>query len=109
MFQSPDERGGYCDRGSKPQREAAGYLATRFNPLTSGAGTATLIMWFSDIQLGKSFQSPDERGGYCDLVTLRFGGYRADSGFQSPDERGGYCDYSIGTLRIRTMGEVSIP
>ena len=89
-FQSPDERGGYCDydeevtlrygsmEGFNPLTSGAGTATSttfslwrsqwwrRFNPLTSGAGTATRVLhatrWSEAL-----FQSPDERGGYCDM------------------------------------------
>ncbi len=37
-----------------------------FNPLTSGAGTATSLLIADLGGAIPSFQSPDERGGYCD-------------------------------------------
>ncbi len=38
LFQSPDERGGYCDQINAVAKATA---REGFNPLTSGAGTAT--------------------------------------------------------------------
>ncbi len=40
LFQSPDERGGYCDAPRWTEESAT--IRKGFNPLTSGAGTATL-------------------------------------------------------------------
>ncbi len=45
-FQSPDERGGYCDNCRVAGVTA---LVACFNPLTSGAGTATLYVF---VELG---------------------------------------------------------
>ncbi len=61
-----------------------------FNPLTSGAGTATRATTHGERPCSK-FQSPDERGGYCDYERGIADGLIAVL-FQSPDERGGYCD-----------------
>ena len=63
-FQSPDERGGYCDTG-RPHRPDPSMMRG-FNPLTSGAGTATSPVWSRLSNARILFQSPDERGGYCD-------------------------------------------
>ena len=38
-----------------------------FNPLTSGAGTATRTIVTQTEPWKPLFQSPDERGGYCDM------------------------------------------
>ncbi len=55
-----------------------------------------------------AFQSPDERGGYCDKnqCTLYCLGL---CWFQSPDERGGYCDFDVGTVKECAVHSVSIP
>ncbi len=41
------------------------------------------------------FQSPDERGGYCDKENTLEEWIKLAVRFQSPDERGGYCDCGI--------------
>ncbi len=82
LFQSPDERGGYCDQ---PARLSAP----------------------PELQ---TFQSPDERGGYCDDTSSVPALAAAFARFQSPDERGGYCDRRKPLDHVRQRsGMVSIP
>ena len=106
-FQSPDERG----RVLRPPRtrKLARQLARVFNPLTSGAGTATSSLSAVSGRATSMFQSPDERGGYCDLLgMLGLGGLRTYE-FQSPDERGRVLRQQCGGLVVALLGHVSIP
>ena len=86
LFQSPDERGRVlrlCALSRSPD-----LVCWSFNPLTSGAGTATREKLNWRLKPKSSFNPLTSGGGYCDLPS--WPAFRNQiPGFQSPDERGG--------------------
>ena len=62
-----------------------------FNPLLSGADTATSTSTDKATSNGASFQSPVEWGGYCNPAEWMTAA-RESGLFQSPVEWGGYCN-----------------
>ena len=132
-FQSPVEWGGYCNRRQLPRRRAR--VAARFNPLSSGAVTATSVMTRRTLvpqvrvsipcRVGRLLQprSPAAcrtcgRAGFNPLssgaVTATIGiapsaNVNPEGEFQSPVEWGGYCNFAASHDRQPNEVQVSIP
>ena len=81
MFQSPDERGGYCD-------EIANHEYLPDYP---------------------EFQSPDERGGYCDFLMLIASPLPIPSGFNPLTSGAGTATMKIKIFHPDLLKQVSIP
>ncbi len=89
MFQSPPDRGSFCD--SRPRTR--GVIADfGFSPLLIGDRSATTTQGPSAASAVIGFQSPPDRGSFCDSTDIARQITRDRATFQSPPDRGSFCD-----------------